>query len=57
MYRMQRQEWLDHQKRVQQNNKTRKQPKPRSGLRPFRKNVQAYADWVKDMLGIAEGNK
>ncbi len=48
MTRRQYQEFVADVQNQQKNSKNRG-PKRKSGLRPFRKDVQSYVDWVKDM--------
>lgn len=52
MFRMRRKEWLALQfedRRCRRNRKDR--PKRRSGLRPYRKSVGSYVEWLAS-LGV-----
>lgn len=50
-FKMTRREYTEFVRDVQQSQKDAKKqgPKRRSGLRPFRKDVQDYAQWLKGM--------
>lgn len=55
MFRMRRHEWqrLQADARNQRNRKNRKSlPKRRSGLRPYRKSVGSYIEWLES-LGVS----